>query len=163
ALGGTEPTPEEVVKAARAAGLGEVIAGLPERDETIIGERGANLSGGQSQLLALVRPLFIEPKNPILDEARSQLDSDTARLTDERPTGWRLRLTPSALGGGESDRRGGISHPGAYVRSLAPLRGGGRDRRGGTSPTVDERSHPCVTPSYSTSPTVRSFARPSRR
>ena len=58
ALGRPGATREEVIEAARAAGLDEFIAGLPERYETVIGERGANLSGGQRQRLAIARALL---------------------------------------------------------------------------------------------------------
>ena len=79
ALGRPEATPEEVFKAARAAGLGEFIAGLPERYETTIGERGANLSGGQRQRLAIARALMKKPEILIFDEATSHLDTTTER------------------------------------------------------------------------------------
>ena len=79
ALGRPEATPEEVFKAARAAGLGEFIAGLPERYETMIGERGANLSGGQRQRLAIARALMKKPEILIFDEATSHLDTTTER------------------------------------------------------------------------------------
>ena len=58
ALGRPDATAAEVVEAARAAGLEEFIASLPERYETVIGERGANLSGGQRQRLAIARALL---------------------------------------------------------------------------------------------------------
>ena len=57
---------EEVVEAARAAGLEEFIAELPERYETVIGERGANLSGGQRQRLAIARALLAPAGDPDL-------------------------------------------------------------------------------------------------
>src|SRR5262249_30101833 len=57
-LGRPDATPDEVMAAAQAAGLGEFIGSLPERYETAIGERGANLSGGQRQRLAIARALL---------------------------------------------------------------------------------------------------------
>jgi ATP-binding cassette subfamily B protein len=79
ALGCPGATLEEVIAAARGAGLEEFIAGLPERFETVIGERGANLSGGQRQRLAIARALLRRPDVLIFDEATSHLDTATER------------------------------------------------------------------------------------
>jgi ABC-type bacteriocin transporter len=70
-------TMHEVREAARAAGLDEFISQLPDRYETVIGERGANLSGGQRQRLAIARTLVRRPDLLIFDEATSHLDTAT--------------------------------------------------------------------------------------
>jgi ATP-binding cassette subfamily B protein len=83
ALGRPGATLAEVMEAARGAGLEEFITGLPERYETIIGERGANLSGGQRQRLAIARALLRQPDLLIFDEATSHLDTATERAIQE--------------------------------------------------------------------------------
>ena len=83
ALGRPSATPAEVVAAARAAGLEEFIASLPERYETVIGERGANLSGGQRQRLAIASGLLRQPAILLFDEATSHLDTTTERAIQE--------------------------------------------------------------------------------
>lgn len=73
----------EVMEAARAAGLDEFITSLPERYETVIGERGANLSGGQRQRMAIARALLRRPEILIFDEATSHLDTATEQAIQD--------------------------------------------------------------------------------
>ena len=75
---GDEGVGEERVRAAlEAAGLGPLLAELPDGLETQIGERGFKLSGGQRQRIALARAMVHQPKLLILDEATSALDPAT--------------------------------------------------------------------------------------
>lgn len=67
----------EVVEIAQALGADEFIRELPEGYRTVVGERGAKLSGGQRQMIALARAVVRRPKILLLDEATSAMDAET--------------------------------------------------------------------------------------
>ena len=74
---------DDVVAAARAAHAEEFIERLPERYETVVGERGVKLSGGQRQRIAIARVILKDPVVLVLDEATSSLDTASERLVEE--------------------------------------------------------------------------------
>ena len=73
----------EVEAAARAANIHDFIMDLPERYDTIVGERGYRLSGGEKQRIALARVILKDPRILVLDEATSHLDSESEALIQE--------------------------------------------------------------------------------
>lgn len=70
---------EEIVNAARAAQIHELIVGLPDGYDTMVGSRGHRFSGGEKQRIAIARTLLRDPRVLILDEATSALDNETER------------------------------------------------------------------------------------
>ena len=80
AYGRHDATDEEIEDAARRANAAEFIVRLPEQYETFIGERGVKLSGGQQQRLAIARAILASPQILILDEATSNLDTESEQL-----------------------------------------------------------------------------------
>ena len=75
-----DATPAEVEASARAAPVHDVIAALPDGYDTVVGERGYRLSGGEKQRLAIARMLLKDPAVVILDEATSHLDAENEAL-----------------------------------------------------------------------------------
>jgi len=81
--GKPDATQDELVAAAKAAFIHERIMELPEGYDTVVGERGYKLSGGEKQRLAIARVVLKDPRILILDEATSSLDTTSERLVQE--------------------------------------------------------------------------------
>jgi ATP-binding cassette subfamily B protein len=74
-----DATDDELVAAARAAHIHELIASLPDGYDTLVGERGYRFSGGEKQRIAIARTVLRNPPVLVLDEATSALDNETER------------------------------------------------------------------------------------
>ena len=73
----------EIEEAARAAQIHDLIAGLPDGYDTMVGSRGYRFSGGEKQRIAIARTLLRDPRVLVLDEATSALDNETERAVQE--------------------------------------------------------------------------------
>src|SRR5439155_13237596 len=78
--GKPDASQEELESAGRAANIHDRLAELPEGYDTVVGERGYKLSGGEKQRLAIARVILKDPRILILDEATSSLDTTSERL-----------------------------------------------------------------------------------
>ncbi len=76
-------TDEQIEEAARASQIHDLIAGLPDGYDTMVGSRGHRFSGGEKQRLAIARTLLRDPRVLVLDEATSALDTETERAVQK--------------------------------------------------------------------------------
>jgi len=151
AFGRPQATQAEIEAAAQVANVHEFITTLPQGYATLLGERGANLSQGQRQLLSIARAVLVNPRILILDEATSSIDTRTealvqtaiARLLEDRTSfviAHRLSTVTQAdqvlvIQQGEIVERGThaelIAKPGVYANLYALQLGATEQRAGG--------------------------------
>lgn len=78
-----DATADEIVEACRAARIHELISNLPDGYDTVVGERGYRMSGGEKQRIAIARMLLKNPAIMVMDEATSHLDNENEALVQE--------------------------------------------------------------------------------
>ncbi len=130
--GRLDASEEEVIQAARAAHIDEFIESLPEKYETLVGERGVKLSGGERQRIAIARAILKNPPILVFDEATSALDTQSERaiqaeldrISRDRTTLIIAHRLSTIVGADEILvlERGRIVERGSHARLL--LRGG---------------------------------------
>ena len=95
--GNSEATPEQVLAAAKAANAHDFIIRHPLGYDTYIGERGAGLSGGERQRASIARALLYDPRILILDEATTNVDTESEQLIQEALTRFTAGRTTIAI------------------------------------------------------------------
>lgn len=83
-FGNENATDEEILKVCNLLGIDEFISKLPNGIDTVIGETGYNISGGQKQLISFARALIKNPKLLVLDEATSSIDTETEKIIQNK-------------------------------------------------------------------------------